>query len=846
MPFARICATVALLSLTALTALPVSAQKKPAPKPTPKPTKAPTKAAPTAKPPAGVVTAVAPLKPESAAQLNRATTLMDQKKYAEAEKVLQALVVKEPKSGIVYANLAVVSMYQERAADALKYMEKAVALEPANPAFRSQLAAFQLENGKAKEAEENARKVILKNPKNQQALAVFAESLIQQKRYAEAIAPLTALRTLQGDKVDDQTEVALILCLNQGGQPKRALEIARKRAVRQPKEIQNLLLWGDMARFSGETTEAEKAYQAALQLDPKSTAAQEGLNLLAGMKGDRDAMISHLEARIQETPNDARLHFQLGILIYEDESKPESERYPGAEKRFARAVGLDPKNPTYLTYHGLSLMFQGEAHYPAAEKLLQAALSIQPTYPLPLFGLAYMYERSNRLSDAEAQYRLLIKNNPNDNGARRGLAGVLWAAGKKTEAYQEMEGLAARLPQDTLILAELASWQVADNQLPAAEKTYQALLKRNPKDAPAWISLARLYQQSKRPAEAKRCYGEALAADPKNPSATLLLGDMLQGEEKLDEAVALYRKTLIADPANIPVRWQLILTLRDQKKYAEALAEADKLQAPANDPNQIEYVLVKPRLMMDQERYEDAIAVLQQIRRENPTADPPLYLLAAAYEKVKRPAQTENLLLEVISRTSGRPGENVLAVLTLGGFYERSERWEESAEQYEKVLRVAPLHAEAMAGLGRVGGKQGKPERAMTFLESLVYADPSRPNPAAIQAIIQMTRQNKAPEKYLAFTERLLAKYPMDPIALTVRARALTDDKPTEAARREAIALYKKILDQNPNEPETLYQSGVQYEALGMKQEALTAYQGVLRAKPQHAEAKAAIKRLGG
>ncbi|GAB4455477.1 MAG: hypothetical protein OHK0029_11660 [Armatimonadaceae bacterium] len=784
--------------------------------------------------------------PPSPSQLifERAIAATKAKKYAEAERLYKELLTMEPKAAAVWGNLGLLVGSQGRIADAERFLEKAVELEPKVPDFRLQLAVVQIKAKKYTLAEANTRMVLDKDPKNQTALAGYAEALLRQEKYAPAVGPLQTLHQLEGDKPNSQNEMALIFALQKIGQVPEALDVARKRARRMPTDVNSQLLWGDMARMSGKLDEAEQAYQVAKKLAPDNPGAAQGLFLVAGMRGNVDSALSQLLPRLEKEPENAPLHFQAGFLLFTDKQQPEKERMPRAEKYLARAAALEPKNPTYITYHGLSLALQGAEKFSTADRLFRAALSLNPDFPLAHQGLAYIYQQTNRFKEAASEYSLILAKEPKNRDARRGLAGAYYASGDKEKAYQELETLAFQNPDERLYLAELASWQVNDGRWDLAEKTYEKLVRRDPRDTVSWIGLAQVHLHEKREPEAIACYRSALSADPKYAPAALLLGDLLTRNDKADEAIGVYRRFLNVEPQNNPVRWQLTLTLRQIKQFDEAMAEAQKLTLQDSDPNRIEYRLVIPRLLLDKNQTDEAIAELKRLEQEEPQAVPVKLMLAGVYEQQKKTELADAVIEEVVRQQKAQTNPQPTIFAAIGDYYMRQFRWEEAAQVFEEALRRKPFVPTAFERLTRVYTQLNQPEKAVGFLESVALSEPRYPDTALVKAIEDAHQAAKTIPAYRDFTSRLLERHPTDRNARLTRARSLVETEPTAENRKEAVELLKLALVQNAFDAPTHLLLAQQYEALGDRTEAVKAYRVVLRLDSGNQAAQEALTRL--
>jgi tetratricopeptide (TPR) repeat protein len=789
-----------------------------------------------------VTTQTPPTPPPGLAEFNRALSATKAGKYAEAETLYRQLLKKYPEASSAWANLALLQGRRGAFADAAISMGKAADSSPNTAAFRAQQSSFLLRAGNQKEAERAARKTLSLpgESRNVIALSNLGDILFQQKRYAEATPVLRTLASVEGKAITDRTEISLILSLGSSGQLTEALTLARKRSQRLPRDANSQLLQGDMARLSGRIDEAKAAYQRASLLDPKNANAKAALAFLAAQQGDRTQTIALVQQNLQKSPDDPRLHFQLGYLYYSDERLKDDERYSKAYGEFFQAATIDPKNPLYVTYSGIALMMgkPDEERWRQAKTLLEGALGLNPNYSLARMGLANMAEQTGKFAEAQTQYNAILAYAPKDAAARRGLAGTYYATGKREDAYREMEKLAKQDPNDVTYLSELASWQVADATLAAkkgnvaeaqarteeAHKTYDRILQRKPDMVGALLAQGRLYENGNQMESAQKKYTQVLERNPKNADATLLLGQILENEKKPEEAISIYRKLLDADATKNSVRWQLALALRNVNRYDEAIAEMQAIATTQSDPNREMYLLGAPRLMMERNLYSEAVAELTRLRREYPDVKEISYALAEAQEKYGQMEAAEKTLQDIVVRSakttvesgqatngnSGKSGVDVRPLTAKAEFYERIGKSDDAARAYEDTLRLDPTSKLALLGLSRVREKQGKPDAATTFVENLTLEDPKKPFLPALGAAQQLHIQTRTTAAFVAFTKRLLEKYPDVREVQYARARALTEEgsdyKPDAAARTEAIALYDKMLKNNAFDKEAQLQ----------------------------------------
>jgi tetratricopeptide (TPR) repeat protein len=120
-------------------------------------------------------------------RLSRVELLVQQKRYAEAEKILKDLLSQD--SGNVYslALLAEVHLQQDKFESANQIIDSAIGLSPDTPHFfyiKSRIAGQQ---GKYDEAEQHIRESIELNPSNADYFAWLAHIKLVRKQYDEAL-----------------------------------------------------------------------------------------------------------------------------------------------------------------------------------------------------------------------------------------------------------------------------------------------------------------------------------------------------------------------------------------------------------------------------------------------------------------------------------------------------------------------------------------------------------------------------------------------------------------------------------------------------------------------------------
>jgi hypothetical protein len=117
-----------------------------------------------------------------------------------------------------------------------------------------------------------------------------------------------------------------------------------------------------------------------------------------------DESILLQERRIEEDPENAALHNDMGVLLAR-------RRFPEmAAEEFQRAAKLDKKN--WLAPYNLGLVLESEGKFDGALKAYKRSIDRNPGFPPSLFRAGLLYERSGRKSEAIDLYAAALRIDP--------------------------------------------------------------------------------------------------------------------------------------------------------------------------------------------------------------------------------------------------------------------------------------------------------------------------------------------------------------------------------------------------------------------------------------------------
>jgi tetratricopeptide (TPR) repeat protein len=367
-------------------------------------------------------------------------------RYADAARVYQALLERDPDDPAVLHLFGVMHQQCGHSARAVELINRAIVLCPEVAAFHANLAEAQRTLGQQEQAAESCRAALRLRPDYPEALNNLGLALHDLGRHDQAIA---------------QFEAALAL------EPEFAV-------------VQNNR--GSALRALGKTSEAVEAYRAALTLDPTLGRAHAGLGQLLADQGQMVEGLAHCREAVRHQPDLAAGHNNLGNVLRA------LERWAEAEGAYREAIRLQPDLAVAHANLGLALQQQGQAgaalpHFRRAAELApddaaayqqladaqelaedwaaaipscQRRVELKPEDADAHNALGWAYQSDGRPAEAEVAYRRALELQPSHLDARLNLGSLHEELGALAEAdacYREAE---ARQPRSPLPLARRA------------------------------------------------------------------------------------------------------------------------------------------------------------------------------------------------------------------------------------------------------------------------------------------------------------------------------------------------------------------------------------------------------
>jgi tetratricopeptide (TPR) repeat protein/SAM-dependent methyltransferase len=196
---------------------------------------------------------------------------------------------------------------------------------------------------------------------------------------------------------------------------------------------------------------------------------------------------------------------------------------------------------------------------------------------------ARSHHRAGRLAPAEALYREVLRDAPQDAEALHLLGMLCFQTGRHDEAAA-LVAAALHLRDDPEVRHDLGNVLEAKGDLDGAAACYRRTLEQRPGHADAHYNLAGVHDRQGRIDDAIASYRAAIAASPGQADAYNNLGTLLQQQAHAEEALAAYRDAVARAP-RVPVyRYNLGNALLALERFDEAIDayRATLVLAPAH------------------------------------------------------------------------------------------------------------------------------------------------------------------------------------------------------------------------------------------------------------------------
>jgi Tfp pilus assembly protein PilF len=310
--------------------------------------------------------------------------------------------------------------------------------------------------------------------------------------------------------------------------------------------------------LSGEIAEAESAisnsnWSAAeaklspwLAAHPTDARALFDAAYVADAQNRQEDAVALYRRAVEANPASFEARVEFGLLLARQGKLAE------ARAELAAATQLDPgvagSGAKARAWRALARIDRENDPTAASNDLLEA-LKLSPETPADVLLAAEVAEKAGQLDAAEAAYRRVLVTDPKSAAGNAGLAHLLIARKKYSEAEALLRSALEQAPEDEALTAQLATVLAAEDKaeaLPLLEKLHNA----HPKDTAIMRMLAEVMDDAGDFVGADKLYVILLATTPDDVDLLVAHGQDLTRQQKFAEAFVVFDKATRMDAAN--------------------------------------------------------------------------------------------------------------------------------------------------------------------------------------------------------------------------------------------------------------------------------------------------------
>ena len=442
-------------------------------------------------------------------------------------------------------------------------------------------------------------------------------------------------------------------------------------------------------------------------LNAQSTALDDGVRLIR--EGHFDRALIKLQEAHRLAPRDPAIENLLGI------AETQLGHIDEAASHYRNAIRLDPSQAAPHRNLGFNLLTAKK--YASAEPELREASRLNPNDPFAHYYLVLLALATDHDADAldqAAHAGNLIENDPD---ADAGLIEAEIRLGRVDEASSRISGMetANQLPPlREYAIAVLLSRHAFYGP---AVRCFQRIASLDPSWESRYnLALALLYDGQF--AEASSLLTTLHEERPANADTLMFLGSAFEMQQKMPEALDAYRRAAIADPSNPDRTLDYTRLLMDMDRYDEAIQfiQSGMAETAATSPLKLRFGAVE----MIKGDYAAARDAFNAALAENPELDAAYVGLAQTYARQGNDTEAIHILA---AARSNRPGRYLLEYY-FGLLAGRLGREEEAIAALERAAQLEPRSPDPSFELGKLYAAKEDWPRAQGAFEHVVELNP--------------------------------------------------------------------------------------------------------------------------
>lgn len=551
--------------------------------------------------------------------------------------------------GRLYAELAgSVGNSNEYISKAIQNYQEALKEDPSADIIFEELTDIYIQTGRLREAVTQAEDLLKQNPDNLDARRMLG------RIYTRMIGD-----TQQGKINEDML--------------RRATEQYQKVTEKDPQDADSWVILGRLYRLANNSSEAEKAYNSALKVEPDNEDALTGLAILYSDLGDTKRAIEKLKAATDHNPDER-------TLVALASAYEQIRDFKNAADALKRALAMSSDNPRIRRGLAQDLFFSQQ--FDEALALYQQLSSDDPRDSQLHLRMSEIYRAKRDFAKSRQELDRAKALDPDNLEIRYAEVNLLEAEGKTDQAITALKGLLE---------------ETARKSYSSAEASNRAMLLEK---------LGILYRNSNQYPQAIDAFRQIGTVDTEGgPRVEMEIIDTYRVAKDFDNATKEADAALKKYPKDRMVVMARASVMADRGKTEEAASELKSLMKDTPDRD---LLLALAQIYEKGKRWTDEGKALDQLDQLASTKEDKVtvaFMRGAMNERMKKYDTAETEFHKVLALDP----ENSDALNYLGYMLaNRSIRLDEAYTLIKKAVDLAPDNGAYLDSLGWVYYQQGK------------------------------------------------------------------------------------------------------------------------------------------
>jgi len=437
--------------------------------------------------------------------------------------------------------------------------------------------------------------------------------------------------------------------------------------------------------------------------------------------------------------------------------------------------------------------------------------------------MARRHDSKNESDQTQKALEKAIAKDPDSSFLQREYIIWLQKQNKSGQALALAQDLAEKYPDDVenlLLLARLKKGNEKDMTI-----LLERILQLAPEDKETFLRLGKVYMDEGMTLEAMNLFSRMVSIFPDYYVAHFYLGETQRIADQPEAASESYLKSLELDPDLIEPRFRLVdvyKAMGEEKNKTEIITVLKEVLDldPGNERALIELSLFYFNIK-EYQNADDIFAAFSQEIRENPDL---VVNIAQTLIPENRYQDTVTILSQIRKTLPGNANINFF----LGMAYEGLEKPGKAIEYYLKVTPDHPRYKKTILSIAFLYRDMNRTVEAIRFLEQH-----HRQSPADIDITSYLASFYQESNRYdiaVTMLQRALKATPQN-TALLFKLGAVLD---TAGQRRQSIETMKTIIKLDPKHASALNYLGYTYAEMGIHlDQALELVQRALEIRPE-------------